>query len=64
MKYLITGNLGYVGSVVSEYLKRKYPERKIIGYDIGLFAHLIRGANYNPDFFFRCSVYGRCKKFR
>jgi len=51
MKYLITGNLGYVGSVVSEYLKKKYPERKIIGYDIGLFAHLVRGANCNPDFF-------------
>jgi nucleoside-diphosphate-sugar epimerase len=51
MTYLITGNLGYVGSVVSEYLKKKYPERKIIGYDIGLFANLIRGVNYNPDFF-------------
>lgn len=51
MNYLITGNLGYIGSVVSEYLKKKYPQRKIIGYDIGLFSHLIRGVNYNPDFF-------------
>ena len=51
MTYLITGNLGYVGPVVSEYLKKKYPERKIIGYDLGLFANQIRGVNYNPDFF-------------
>ena len=50
MSYLITGNLGYVGPVLSEYLKKKYPEKKIIGYDLGLFANLVRGVNYNPDF--------------
>lgn len=51
MSYLITGNLGYVGPVLSEYLKKKYPEKKIIGYDLGLFANLVRGVNYNPDLF-------------
>lgn len=51
MTYLITGNLGYVGPVLSEYLKKKYPERKIIGYDLGIFGNLIKGVNYNPDLF-------------
>ena len=36
---------------MTEYLKKRYPERKIIGYDLGLFANLITGVNYNPDFF-------------
>jgi nucleoside-diphosphate-sugar epimerase len=51
MTYLITGNLGYVGSVLIEYLKKRYPERKIIGYDLGLFSNLITGVNYNPELF-------------
>ena len=50
MTYLITGNLGYVGPVVSEYLK-EISREKIIGYDLGLFANQIRGVDYNPDFF-------------
>ena len=51
MSYLITGNLGYVGTIASQFLKKKYPEKKIIGYDLGLFGNLIKGVNYNPDFF-------------
>tara|TARA_Y100000389_G_scaffold169439_1_gene175729 strand:- start:35745 stop:36800 length:1056 start_codon:yes stop_codon:yes gene_type:complete len=51
VSYLITGNLGYVGTIVSKFLKKKYPEKKIIGYDIGLFGNLIKGVNYNPDLF-------------
>ena len=50
MTYLITGNQGYVGSILIEYLK-KISRKKIIGYDCGLFANLIKGVNYNPDLF-------------
>ncbi len=31
---LITGNLGYIGSVLTEVLKKKY---NVIGYDSGFF---------------------------
>ena len=51
MSFLITGNLGYVGPIVVRYLKKKYPEKKIIGYDLGLFAHILRGTGHNPDIF-------------
>ena len=33
MKIFITGNMGYVGSTLTQYLKKKYPNVKLIGYD-------------------------------
>ena len=63
MTYLITGNLGYVGPVVSEYLKKKYPERKIIGYDLGLFANQTKGINYNPDLFLDQQYFADVRNF-
>jgi len=63
MTYLITGNLGYVGPVVSEYLKKKYPERKIIGYDLGLFANQIKGVGYNPDLFLDQQYFADVRNF-
>ncbi len=38
MKILITGNMGYVGSVLVPYLRKKYPKSFIAGLDIGFFA--------------------------
>lgn len=38
MRILVTGNLGYVGSVVGPQLRRGGTGRYIIGYDYGLFA--------------------------
>ena len=35
MKLLITGNMGYVGSVLSQYISNNYPEHQIIGFDTG-----------------------------
>jgi nucleoside-diphosphate-sugar epimerase len=37
MKILITGNLGYIGTELSRYLKKKYPNYGIIGYDTAFF---------------------------
>ena len=41
MTILITGNTGYVGSVLTEQLLQNNPNRKVIGYDVGFFAESI-----------------------
>lgn len=38
MKILITGNLGYLGPVVAEHLRKVYPDARLIGVDTGYFA--------------------------
>lgn len=37
MKYFITGNLGYVGSTLTKYLRSCIPDAKIIGFDNAYF---------------------------
>jgi nucleoside-diphosphate-sugar epimerase len=49
MNVLVTGNMGYVGSVVVKYLKKANPNIKIIGYDSGYFAHCLTGAATLPE---------------
>ena len=41
MNILITGNLGYVGSELSKYLKKHAPEYNLIGFDNGYFANCL-----------------------
>jgi nucleoside-diphosphate-sugar epimerase len=45
MRILVTGNLGYIGSVLSEILQNKGYD--VMGYDIGYFKDCIT-SNYNP----------------
>jgi nucleoside-diphosphate-sugar epimerase len=49
MKIFITGNMGYVGSTLTQYLKKKYPNVKLIGYDTSFFAHSLTGADFIPE---------------
>lgn len=49
MRVLITGNMGYVGSILSKYLRVKYPHYELIGYDQGYFGHLLSGATSLPE---------------
>ena len=39
MHYLITGNLGYIGPVLSKFIKKKDPSAYITGYDSGFFLN-------------------------
>lgn len=39
MRYLITGNLGYIGPVFSKFLKKIDPTIEITGYDVGFFTN-------------------------
>jgi nucleoside-diphosphate-sugar epimerase len=49
MKILITGNMGYVGSVLVKHLKQNRNNVEIIGYDTAYFAHCLTNADYLPE---------------
>ncbi|WP_348674903.1 SDR family oxidoreductase [uncultured Abyssibacter sp.] len=41
MRILVIGNMGYVGPVLCEHLRRTRPDATLIGYDSGLFGHCL-----------------------
>lgn len=41
MRIVITGNMGYVGPVLAQHLRSKYPTAQLVGYDLGWFAHCL-----------------------
>lgn len=41
MKILITGNMGYVGPVVTKYLRNLHPDAVLIGLDTGFFGNCL-----------------------
>ncbi|WOH63975.1 SDR family oxidoreductase [Bradyrhizobium sp. BWA-3-5] len=49
MRILITGNMGYVGSVLTRFLKSKNPGIEIMGYDSGFYGHSLTGAESMPE---------------
>ena len=49
MKILITGNMGYVGPIVVDWLLARYPDAEIIGLDMGYFAHCLAGVKMLPE---------------
>jgi len=63
MKILITGNLGYVGPLVVERLKKKISNVKLIGFDSGFFSHLLTGVNYTPEKYLDQQYFGDVRNF-
>jgi nucleoside-diphosphate-sugar epimerase len=57
-KILILGNLGYIGSVLIEYLKNKKIKNYIIGFDNAYFQSCLLNRYYNTDNFLDCQLYG------
>ncbi|MDQ7988866.1 MAG: NAD-dependent epimerase/dehydratase family protein [Candidatus Dactylopiibacterium sp.] len=49
MKVLITGNMGYVGPVVTRTLRARHPEATLHGFDNAYFAHCLTGAATLPE---------------
>lgn len=49
MRILITGNMGYVGPTVVDWLLGSYPDAEIIGLDMGYFAHCLAGVTMLPE---------------
>ena len=49
MRILITGNMGYLGPVVTRHLRRRFPEAVLIGFDAGFFAHCLTTTGMFPE---------------
>lgn len=49
MKILITGNMGYIGSVLTGVLHKKFEFSQLIGFDTGFFGHSLTDINLYPD---------------
>jgi nucleoside-diphosphate-sugar epimerase len=63
MKFLITGNLGYVGPGVIAQLRKAHPDAEIIGFDTGYFAKCLTNVDYIPDVKLSMQVYGDVRNF-
>jgi len=58
MKILITGSMGYVGSVLGRHLRATFPAAELIGYDQSFFGHCLTNASALPEVFLDRQVFG------
>ena len=58
MRVLITGNMGYIGPVLSKYLAQKYPNISLIGYDSGFFGQCLTSAKAFPERLYQQQYFG------
>lgn len=49
MKILVTGNMGYVGSVLVRQLRQSYPDAILVGFDMGYFANCLTSSDLFPE---------------
>ena len=62
-KILITGNMGYVGPVLTKSLRRSFNNLEIIGFDSGFFAHCLTNKQYHPEIFLSKQFFGDIRNF-
>ena len=58
MRILITGNLGYVGSVLVRHLRTTFPSAELIGYDSAFFGHCLTAAQLSPEQYLNVQHFG------
>jgi nucleoside-diphosphate-sugar epimerase len=58
MRILVTGNMGYVGSVLARVLRQEFPQADLIGYDAGWFGHALVGTTLLPEVHLDRQVFG------
>jgi nucleoside-diphosphate-sugar epimerase len=63
MKILVTGNMGYVGPVLTRFLKKTIPSINIYGYDEGFFGHSLTGVDNLPETLLEKQFYGDVRSF-
>jgi len=63
MKILITGNMGYLGPIVTRHLRSTYPHATLIGYDIGYFGNCLSTADMFPDCLVDLQYHADIRKF-
>jgi nucleoside-diphosphate-sugar epimerase len=49
MRIVVTGNMGYVGSVVVRHLRDRFPDAELMGFDTGFFAHCLTTCGSLPE---------------
>jgi nucleoside-diphosphate-sugar epimerase len=62
-KILIIGNLGYIGSVLTSHLRKKYPQSFLIGFDIGYFSGCVFSPLEISDHLLDQQIYGDVRTF-
>ena len=63
MRILITGNMGYLGSVLVGYLRERYPGAELAGFDTGFFAHCLTAARGLPECLTDLQHFGDLRQF-
>jgi nucleoside-diphosphate-sugar epimerase len=63
MRILITGNMGYVGPVLTRFLRDRAPDAELIGFDTGYFGHSLTGAGLLPEALLDRQVFGDIREF-
>ncbi|MEN3793066.1 NAD(P)-dependent oxidoreductase [Fulvimarina sp. MAC3] len=63
MKILITGNMGYVGPVLTRHLRQVMPEATLIGYDNGYFGHCLTRPDVFPERRLDAQYFGDMRSF-
>jgi len=63
MRVLITGNMGYVGPVLTAHLHAAFPGATIVGFDSGYFAHCLTGAATLPEVATTSQQFGDIRDF-
>lgn len=62
-KILIIGNLGYIGSELTRYLRKKHPSSHLIGFDIGYFSGCVFSPLEISDYLLDQQIYGDVRAF-
>jgi nucleoside-diphosphate-sugar epimerase len=63
MKILITGNMGYVGPVLTRFLRKAAPDCEIMGFDTCFFGHCLTNASILPEALLDRQVFGDIRDF-
>ena len=63
MRILITGNMGYVGPVLTRYVRRTLKNVELIGFDAAYFGHSLTGAGLLPEALLDRQVFGEFESF-
>jgi nucleoside-diphosphate-sugar epimerase len=63
MRILITGNMGYVGPVLTRFLRDRLEDAELIGFDTAYFGHSLTGAGLLPEALLDRQVFGDIRDF-
>lgn len=63
MRILITGNMGYVGPVLTRYLRDRVSDAELIGFDTAFFGHSLTGAGLLPEALLDRQAFGDIREF-